>query len=271
MAETLNNGNPRADFHSQLLRLAIPYVDQYQAKMISEKGLINGLRQVLYPEYARILNLEMKIVAQADMELGIVSQTTDTSGSRKLDWFEQTGLSYSTGIPSSTIAVAVMHPEVGMSAVNKNLITIEDVIQLVATVAKSPTIQKSVETASRDLIGRMIASNESLEVSVRRATGVAMTDFARLTHSGIPTEGTRIALLGGDFLTTSQVSFLTNAAMQVVKTHPAMNDGKAMHSGRKIRFSGQLGESDSCGMLWGGPHHPLYSEPVFYSKSGLRG
>ena len=270
MTENLNNGSPRADFHTQLLLLAVPYVDQYQAKKISEKSLIKGLRQVLYPEYARILKLEKDAVARADLELGVVSQTTDTNGSRELDWFEQTGLSYSTGIPSSTIAVAVIHPEIGMSAAHKNLITIDDVIQLVATTAKSPVAQKMIETAERCSVGRMIASNESLSDSVRRAVGVAMTDFARLTHKGIPTEGTSIAIMGGDFLVPSQAAALTEVAKQVIQTHPAMNDGKAKHGGRKINFSSELGESDPSGMLWGGPHHPLYSEPTLYSKSNLK-
>ncbi len=270
MTESYNRvPNPADGLLSQMMLLALPYVEQYQANKISEKSLIKALRPILYQEYGRILQLEKKFVAEIDRELGMQSQTTDSSGAHNMAWFEQTGLSYATGLATSAIAIAITHPEVGMSAVQRNLVTPENVIQLIASAAKSKFAQGMIETATNGSLGRMTTSTDSLNGTVQKAVTEAMSAFSKLSPTGVPLQGTQLSVVGGDFLAPTQISSLSSLIQQTVSVHPAMHDGRARLLGRKITFANQLGSTEPTGILWGGPRHALYPQPVFYTRGNL--
>ncbi len=270
MAEKMTGTfGPGAEVLTQFLLLSLPAIEQYQTDRISKLKLISTLRPIFRTEYAKILAMEQEAVAQADIKLGMQSQTTDTVGAHDIAWFSKTGLAYSTGIPTTAVAVAIMHPEIGMSAAHMNLITGEDVIQKIATAAKSTLAQGMLETASDEVFARMMAPNESMHAVAGKAMKDAMTAFARLAPRGIPLKGTQISIMGGDFLLPSQQDDLAQAAIGATRVHPAMNDGRTRMGGRIIDFSNQLGGKEPIGMVWGGPNHPQYSSPTYYSLGNL--
>ncbi|MFZ2206474.1 MAG: hypothetical protein WA061_07505 [Microgenomates group bacterium] len=260
---------PGAEVLSQFLVRSLPSIQLYQGDRISRQKLIATLRPIFRSEYDKILAMEREAVAKADVQLGLQSQTTDTVGSHNLKWFDETGLAYSTGLPTTAIAVAIIHPEIGMSATHMNLITGEDVIQKIATAAKSTLAQGMMETASEEVFARMMAPNESMHAVAAKAMKNAMSAFARLTPSGVPLKGTQISIMGGNFLTQSQQDDLAQAAISTTRAHPAMNDGRARVGGRTIDFSNQLGGKEPLGMVWGGQRHPQYSTPTYYSLGNL--
>ena len=262
---------PDDPYGEMLLRIVgsvLPSLTQFQLGRLPEKRFVEKLRAEMYPEYNRMLAMEKKVISERDKEFGMETQTTDTVGAHNLEWFTRTNLIYATGIPTSGIAAAIVHPEIGMSAAHRNLVTIEDVIHLILTSANSPIAQNMIENAAS--LSALAISNDSLTATAAKTISDALSAFRRLAHGGIPITGTYIMLVGGSLLNSTQQKVVIDAIRQTVGSHQTMNDGRALKIGRTINIGNEIGNHNPNGVLWGGPGHNLYPNPVFYTSENLK-
>ena len=250
---------------SSLLYSALPYLTQFQSGEIPKPSLIKKLRPILCEKYSDILKLERLTTSEADEEKGWDTQTTNTVGAHDLKWFSETGLIYASGVPTTAVAVVAYHPSIGMSAAHRNFVTIEDVIRSITNTVDSPLAKEMFNNTSESQLIRMIISKESLHATIRKTVSDTITAFNKIACSNIPTDGLYIMLVGGNFLTKPSIDNLMATAVQTIRNHQAMNNGKASKTGRKINYLNLLGDEEPHGILWGGPKHELYPEPFLYS------
>jgi|GEM_PF-2595498 len=240
------------------------YADVVAGRTTAEQ-FMQEMRASMNRAYAEVLRKERAVMAAADHEMGMETLTTDTAGGHPLSWFADTGRVFATGTPTSGIAVAVIHPDIGMGGAHRNFIGVEDVLATIYTAVSSPLAQRTIETVGSDQLSRMTASNESLQKTAGLATTQALDAVAALAGDGIPQNGTQIMVAGGDFLSPAQIPSVAQAIASAVQTHPSMHDGRQKYTGgRNIGLRSQLGQP--LGILWGGPRHADYANPAFYQK-----
>lgn len=254
---------------TQYIRVASPHLIDFEAGKITREELVTVLKPKLDSVYGNVLEMERQAVAKADDKLGIESLTTDTCGAHDLNWFKDSGKAFATGLATTAFAVAIIHKDIGMSAAHRNLITTDDVMDIIITAAKSNLTRGMIEVLDDASLKRMLVSNERQAAMVSNTMKEAMDAFVRLTTSGIPISGTQICLVGGSFLSHDQVNELMEKTVRAIKQHPAMNDGNARQTGRRIALINKLGEKVPQGVMWGGPQHPLYSQPTLYTTQNL--
>ncbi len=232
---------------ARIVNSAKELIDQFNKGLITQEQLDNQLRRTITPIYRTVLTKEQEAVKEWDKKVGVESLTTDTHGRRPLSWFTKTGLAFATGTTTTCVACVVLHPNVGMGAAHRNLITVDDLIRFTLQNMNSP-ISFIIEALPESSLDLAIVSPDSLTGSVKRTVNEAMSEFALLSFLGIPQAETTIALIGGNFLNQQQQKLLADTSLEAIRKHPAMNDGRARTGKRNVSFCSFLGQEG--GIIW---------------------
>lgn len=207
-----------------------------------------------------VLQVESENVAEHTFKSGYESLTTDTKDYRSLEWFNSSGLAFSTGMASVCAVAAIVHPEIGMAASHRNPFN----RQVITKYLENNLDKGSLTDFLPNFSDSGFLSTEDYESTFTLTIGEAFEEFAKLckqSNQTIPEDGTRVFVSGMETL-RNQEEMAVYIVQQVLPQSSPFFSG--VSRGRNVSVNvdtGLLGQPG--GFIYGGPNHPEYSEVNF--------
>lgn len=260
--EDLENRDP--SLHGQVLgdtshldesRARIDYVIESFASNLPASMSKDELRKYMREYYEKVLEIEKQLVGQRTRECGYEALTTDTCGHRTTYWFEQTGLAFSPGFASTSVAAAVYSDEIGMGASQRNTITVDDVVDYLVRSLMSPPI---TVPDNEDRRGMLITLNPDELISRAQQTVLeAFDEFGEAAQGRTPIQKAGVFVYGINYLRNPLVDIINRAVVARLPSIPFLRQGNVA----TINFSSNLGHTSE--VVYGGNHHPQFRIPSF--------
>ncbi len=244
-----------ADAQSEIFNL-------FTQHLISKSQALKELVSLSMKANKFINNLTAEITMNVAYAQGYDTLTNDMSGAQSADWFEETERPFSTGLISSGLGVVIINHDIGMAAVNSNIVTENDLRDTFLKVLDRPEI---IDEIGLDFSPLSLVSAQSLQGTTAKAIDNAFNQFSSISPNGVPQDGTMIVLFGVDCAQKKEIDTILQVSVDRIKKHPMMNDGRFKGSNRKIIFNidglGHAGE-----LIYGGKNHPQYGRVNIYTR-----
>lgn len=248
----------RSAAHLQAILLG-NIMDAYYNQKLRKKDAVNAMARIQKMTYDGVLRMESKLMVERAAQYGYETLTTDTTGGRSADWFNQTGKAFATGVASTCVACAIINPDIGMAASHRNMVTMDNVVRIYDRGLDDRQFVQQLERGA-NLYDIMIPPNTLRQV-VDTAMNEAFNQFQILAPGGMPYEGNIVMMSGMDWATPDKIDFAINAGMQTLK-HRVSTEGK-LKGQKGLTFYQELGKDG--GIIYGGKGHPDYNRPQIYS------
>lgn len=246
--------NTPADLITRFARL-------YFSQLLSREETVDEIRKLFTLSINAALDVEKNDMKTAAERLGIETLTTDTHGSKTATALAETNIPWCSGVASKGLAVAVIHPHIGIAGSNRSAITMEDVMRFSNTVLDDPSITSRIPEPN---ITHFVTPDSLVELA-EKTTTEALDEFSHISPDGLlPLVDNRVMVTGLDFLRKNQFNLINDAVITALKKHKALNNPKTAGRERSVRLDFILGESK--GVIYGGiTQNSTYRTPQFYN------
>lgn len=195
-------------------------------------------------------------------ESGVESLGTDSQGNRSERQLAESGRAFATGVASRCLAVAVIHPEVGIGAAHYNPITPTVMTNYLARRINQGIISDDLLiNPNPDRVMEMVGTS-GLQNITRQTISRALTEFKGIEDAPqyIPTD-TQVILTGLDFISSEGREVVINTTLDSIHS-VVQGQQKGTGNRTNIRITEHVMEPG--GTLYGGVSHPIYAQPAFY-------
>jgi len=212
------------------------------------------VREIIAADKQR-LSQEQEIYKQIGNRYGFTSLTTNSSGSRSLQELTHGHQAFYSGLASSCLAAAIVHPEIGMGAAHFNTVTPQDVENYVVENLSGRRTNEQLLELMNDPVALLNAmvSAQSRVATIQRAVDLAAGEFLKLANGTGPM-GTTLLLCGGFYVHPHEVGKLIDTA--TITLNPRMFSDP-------VRVISRLGTDN--GIMFGFPQHRLFRGIGFYN------
>lgn len=229
----------------------------------TQKKAIAAITEEILGFMSAVSDLEIESSQKASDLLGVDFLVTDSSGSRSIVDLEN-GRPLGSGCASRCVAVIVCHDDVGIGASHRNTANETVVKRYITNHLKYETFQDRLSSISPTSLDLFVSPPSILMQTMSKALNEAIEKFRSIIPGDpIPQEGVVILAAGMDFLDQSTVLDMEQSFTQAISRNYHFNDGSMKGRNRTVSLETRFGEA--CGIIWGGPHHPMYNEPRFYT------
>lgn len=217
--------------------------------------------------YESVLQREKKDMGLRAMSANMECITTDTHGSKTAKMLAETGIPWGTGEASRGLAVAVVHPDIGIAGSHRNAVTIADYSRFCELILDNSLLDKKMPYVS--LLGDIVTP-DSLITTAHETASEALDEFSSISPNGlIPRLGSTIMFIGLDFLREYQFQLIIDAVGNTLRTHPAVINDK---TGQDLNIDACYLLGQYGGIIYGGITHPnpAFSSPNFYNLRNVK-
>lgn len=237
-------------------------VEQMRKGSLPKNNFLNRVHEILSELDVVTKSEERRHLNKIGLEAGIESLGTDDRGNRSEKELAERGLAFATGVASRCLAVAVVHPDVGIGAAHINPVSSTATIEYLSRrIDKEPLTLDLLFNNDPDRV-MQIVGEERLRTVTRTTINQALTEFRSIPDGPqyIPSD-TSIHITGLNFITPSIKEGVLQTALETL--HQVVQE-QQQGTGRRtnIKISEHLMENG--GTIYGGKNHPEYSVPSYY-------
>ncbi len=205
---------------------------------------------------------ERRHLNKIGLQSGIESLGTDDRGNRSEKELAENGRAFATGVASRCLAVAVVHPDVGVGAAHTNPVSSTATIEYLSRrIDNEPVTLDLLFSIDPDRV-MQIVGEERLRTATRTTINHALSEFRNIQDGPqyIPSN-TSVHLTGLNFITPSIKEGVLRTALETL--HQVVQE-QQQGTGRRtnIQISEHLMEDG--GTIYGGKNHPEYNVPSYY-------